>query len=167
MNLGERLVYLTAWLTTACYFAALLASPASSRRRRFWTLGWCAFVLHLAAAFHFVHHWSHTEAAEATSRRALEVTGSPAPGGIYFNYVFLLVWTLDVAWLWIAPTNYARRPRPITWIVHGFLLFIFVIATVVFGHGLVRWLGAAALVILAIRGIGRTAGRLSDRRESS
>lgn len=167
MNLGERFVYLTAWLAVACYFAALLAPRTSRRRRTLWTLGWLAFVLHVVAAFHFVHHWSHAEAAASTSRRALEVTGRPAPGGIYFNYAFLFVWTLDVAWLWIAPTNYARRPWPINWIVHGFLLFIFVNATVVFGHGLVRWLGAAALVILAVRGIGRTAGRLSDRRESS
>jgi hypothetical protein len=149
MNLGERFVYLTAWLAVACYFAALLAPRTSRRRRTLWTLGWLAFVLHVVAAFHFVHHWSHAEAAASTSRRALEVTGRPATGGIYYNYAFLFVWTLDVAWQWTAPTSYARRPRPIAWLVHGFLAFIVFNAAVVFAHGPLRWLSLAAFVVSA------------------
>src|SRR5688572_11673932 len=142
------LVYVTAWIAMGSYFAALVAPPSSPWRRRIWTLGWLAFLAHVAAAFHLVHHWSHAEAAEATTRRAAELTGSPAPSGIYFNYVFLLVWSADVAWQWLAPQSYARRRWPIAWLVHGFLLFMVVNAVIVFGHGPTRWLGAAALVVL-------------------
>lgn len=145
---GAMLVALTAWTSVALYFAALAARPASSGRRRVWTLGWLAFVLHIATAFHFVHHWSHVEAAAATDRRALELVGRPAPGGIYYNYAFLLVWTADVAWLRLAPVSYDRRPRPIAWLVHGFLAFIVFNAAVVFAHGPLRWLSLAAFFVV-------------------
>jgi hypothetical protein len=145
------IVHVTAWIAMGCYFAALVAPPSSSWRRRLWTFGWLVFLAHVAAAFHFVHHWSHAEAAEATTRRALELTGSPAASGIYFNYVFLLVWTADVAWLLLAAQSHARRPRPIAWLVHGFMLFMVVNAVIVFGHGPTRGLGlAAALILLAV-----------------
>jgi hypothetical protein len=143
-------VYITAWIAMGLYFAALLASPQSSWRRLLWTLGWLVFLAHVAAAFHFVHHWSHAAATEATNRQTLELIGRPAPYGIYFNYAFLLVWTADVTWQWFAPQIHVRRPPPITWLIHGFMLFVIINAVIVFGQGATRWLGAAALAILAV-----------------
>lgn len=162
--MGRMIVYLTAWLAMAGYFVALVAPPASSWRRRLWTFAWLVFLTHVAAAFQFVHHWSHVEAATATDRRALELIGRPAPNGIYYNYAFLLVWTFDVAWLWLAPQSYARRPRPIGWLIHGFLLFIVVNATIVFGHGPVRWLFVGALAATAKVVLQRATQRRHDRR---
>ena len=57
-----------------------------------WTAGWLVYLLHVVAAFQFVHHWSHAEAAAATARRTSEVVGFSTPAGIYFNYLFTLVW---------------------------------------------------------------------------
>src|SRR5262245_50603664 len=36
-----------------------------------WTLAWLTYLIHLAMAFHFAHHWSHTEAMRHTE----EVSG--------------------------------------------------------------------------------------------
>lgn len=156
MELGEHLVYGTARVAMTLYFAALLAmvllrsDDRVARARRLWTLGWLVYLLHVAAAFHFAHHWSHAEAAASTDFQTELETGLPISGGIYFNYFFTLVWTLDVAWWWLMPTSYAKRPRGVAATLHGFLFFIVVNATVVFGQGLTRWLGVAACVALAV-----------------
>src|SRR5262249_25533315 len=31
-----------------------------------WTLAWAAYLVHLAMAFHYYHHWSHADAVEHT-----------------------------------------------------------------------------------------------------
>ncbi len=54
----------------------------------------------------------------------------------------VLGWVIDVIWWWGWPEAYRRRPRLLTAIWHGFLIFIFFNATVVFGTGLLRWIGA-------------------------
>lgn len=156
MELGEQLVYGTARVAMTLYFAALLAlvlltgDDRLHRARRLWTIGWLIYLAHVAAAFQFMHHWSHAEAAASTDFQTELETGFPITGGIYFNYAFTVVWTLDVLWWWLAPGNYSRRPRAVAWIIHGFLFFMAFNATVVFGRGFTRWFGAAACVALAI-----------------
>jgi len=63
--------------------------------------------------------------------------------GLYLNYVFTVVWVADAAWWLLSAASYARRPRWINATVHGFMAFMFFNATVVFGKGATRWLGAA------------------------
>lgn len=156
MDLGEHLVYGTARVAMALYFATLYAlllvggDDRLARARRLWTLGYLCYLAHVAAAFHFVYHWSHAEAAAATDFQAELDTGLPIPGGIYFNYAFTVVWTLDVAWWWLAPKNYSRRSQTLSSILHAFLFFMAVNATIIFGQGLTRWLSAAACVGLLI-----------------
>src|SRR5262245_19079308 len=53
--------------------------------RWFWTLGWAAFVIHVGAAFHFYHHWSHREAVQHVQDR------SGVGEGIFASYLFTLV----------------------------------------------------------------------------
>jgi hypothetical protein len=129
-----------------------------------WTLGCVVFLLHVVAAFQFVHHWSHTAAAESTARQTFEATGARSGSGIYLNYLFTVVWAMDVAWWWLAPTSYAARPKTVTWMIRGFLLFMVFNAVVVFGHGATRWLGAAACAALATLAIRR---RFIDQDRSS
>ena len=66
MTTGEQIVYGAARAAAALYFAALIAPPQSPWRRRLWTAGWLVYLGHVAAAFHFVHHWSHADAAIGT-----------------------------------------------------------------------------------------------------
>jgi hypothetical protein len=140
-------------------YAAGLASLLLAKRRTTylretrlaWTTG-CVFLwLHLAAAFHFYHGWSHGAAYEATARDTQAVLGWPFGTGVFFNYLFAAAWTADV-WCWWrrgfeAPLGRSRRPR---WILHGFLIIMVFNATVVFGDGGVRWVAAAMFLALAV-----------------
>jgi len=122
--------------------------------RMLWTIGFGLFLLHVGLAFATVHHWSHGAAYRETARRTAELFGTQSGAGLYFNYLFILVWAVDVCWWWIAGlVAYDRRPRWIGGVVYGFMVFMAFNATVVFEHGVVRWMGAlisALLVVLCI-----------------
>jgi hypothetical protein len=122
--------------------------------RVFWTLGCAALWLHVAAAFGYYHHWSHAAATNDTAERTRVTLGVSFGGGIYFNYLFALVWTADCGWWWVARRSYERRPRWVGVVVQCYLLFIAINATIVFETGVVRAAGlvmAVALVGLAWR----------------
>jgi hypothetical protein len=166
MLTGDQLVYVTARAAMAFYFATLLvrllvdnAARRTSWRRRLGTVGLAIYLLHVAAAFQFVHRWSHAAALAATARRTAEETGFASGVGLYFNYLFTLVWTVDVAWQWLSPTSYARRSRSTSWLIDGFTFFMVFNAVVVFGHGPTRWLGAAACAVLIAVGLRSIAAR--------
>ena len=72
-------------------------------------------------------------------------------GGLYLNYLFTIVWIADVVWWWGGVERYRCRSRLVLAIMHGFLFFIVVNATVVFGAGAIRWFGLAACLWVAYR----------------
>jgi len=117
-------------------------TPRGALARWLWTWACLSFVVHVACAFHFTHHWSHTHAFEQTR---LE---SGVGEGLYVNDLFLLLWSLDVAWWWVAPERYAVRSAWVDRSLHGFMLFIAVNATIVFESGAVRWFGLMGLLLL-------------------
>jgi hypothetical protein len=149
-------VFWTARAALLLYVVALLVRltrPSPNDRppgRWLWTAGYVIFLTHLIAAFHFVHHWSHEAAYEETARRTYDALGIAVGVGIYVNHLFAVVWGIDVAWMWFGPTSYVRRRRGVEIAVQGFLAFIAFNSTVVFGHGVVRWVGILATVILAV-----------------
>jgi uncharacterized membrane protein len=147
---GDLLIRLAVHVALAFYVAGVLFRLSKRNRpaRFLWTAGCVAFLLHVAAAFHFVHHWSHDAAYAETARQTNEVVGLNWGGGIYFNYLFAAVWLGDVIWWWHNPATYLARPRWIEWLVQGFLAFIVFNATVVFGHGPIRWAGLGATVLI-------------------
>jgi hypothetical protein len=117
-----------------------------------WTLGFITLVIHVLIAFGVAHGWSH----EAAVEHVRKVGGFG--GGIVVNYLFAAVWLADLIWWWANPVGHANRPRWVGWVVHGFLAFVVVNATVVFGAPIMRdiyafvligtllwWLGAPAL----------------------
>ena len=114
-----------------------------------WFAGWLMFLVHVAAAFHVAHGWSHTAAYEHTERT------SGVGEGIFVNYLFGLMWGLDVVWLVGSPGSYARRPRWVGWAVHGFLTFVVFNATVVYGTGFIRWMGVLLFALLGWYSIRR------------
>jgi hypothetical protein len=96
--------------------------------------------------------------------------GAPYGNGIYFSYLFLVLWVADAVWLWTAgrpnPGSQAAAaacsatsvPAPQSlwrltpwWrvLVHVFLLFIAFNGAIVFEGGPTRWAGLAACAILA------------------
>lgn len=116
-----------------------------------WTLAWAAYLVHVVLAFHHIDHWSHAAAVARTYRR----TGFGE--GIYVSHLFTLLWTADVAWWWLRPGGYARRPAWVQRGLHAFLFFMVFNATVVFEHGWIRWAGAALCAGLAAAWLGRRA----------
>lgn len=76
------------------------------------------------------------------------MTGHDWGGGLFVNYAFALAWVSDVAWWWLACESYQTRPRIVEWGVQGFLAFIAVNATVVFGVGPIRWWGLGTSLFL-------------------
>jgi hypothetical protein len=155
-NPGDDLVRHTVRLALA-YWAAALAllvglAPgdwrADSGRGRLarwcWTLAWLTYLVHLAMAFHFYHHWSHADAIEHTER----VSGFGP--GIYVSHFFTLVWSLDVVYWWLRPASYAARSPWIDRLLHGFMVFVVFNATVVYESGLIRWAGIVGLGLLGL-----------------
>jgi hypothetical protein len=151
MDAGELLTRGTVDVALALYATALalrcLAAgrrPALEAARLAWTGGCLAFVAHVGCAFQFYHGWSHSQALAATAERTAEVVGLAWGGGLYANYAFGLVWAADAGWWWLRPEGYRRRPAGLEAAVQGFLGFMAFNATVVFGAGVVRWVGLAA-----------------------
>ena len=135
-----------------CYTAATVLttrrnSSAVNTSRIIWTAGCILFLAHVAAAFHFYHHWSHSAAAEDTRRQTLERLGFDFSGGLYFNYAFAVIWPGDCIRWWICKPNVEARRGVWTLAVHVFFLFMIFNSTVVFGHGFARLAGAAICLL--------------------
>jgi hypothetical protein len=151
MDTGELLTRWTVRLAMALYVASLASRGFSPRWSRIdWTVGCVVYLLHVACAFEYYHHWSNAEAYASTARQTAETVGIDWGGGLYVNYAFTLVWLADVCWWWGAASSYLARPRWVDWAVNGFMGFIAFNATVVFATGFSRWFGVAACVLLIL-----------------
>jgi hypothetical protein len=122
-----------------------------------WTWGLICFLVHLAMAFHYFHHWSHAHAFERT--RQVARVGE----GIYVSYLFTVLWGADVAYWWLRPERYASRSPWIDRSLHAFMLFIVLNGTVVFESGPIRWAGLLGLAVLAVAWWVARGGRRSRR----
>jgi hypothetical protein len=148
MSQGEFLTRLTIWITlggytagTALYFTARGRRHWETWARLAWTIGCLALLAHAAFALHFYHRWQQSSAWQETARQTAEVFGVEWGGGLYINYAFMLAWVVDTIWWWRGLDAYRRRSRALTAAWHGFLIFMFFNATVVFETGVLRWLG--------------------------
>jgi hypothetical protein len=142
-------ISLPIWISLVCYAAAVDASlgGAMSRvrdgARLFWSLACIAYLIHVAAAFHFYHHWSHQHAFDHTAERG----GFGA--AIYISYAFTVAWPIDVLSLWMIPFTQTR----VHWVhrlMHLFVAFMLFNGAVVFAHGFSRVLGIAVFGYLAL-----------------
>jgi hypothetical protein len=151
------LTKITIWLSLAGYVVGLNALTVAKGRQQWLnisrhalTLGCLLLIAHIALAFHYYHHWSHTAAWLETARQSKAVTNLNWGGGLYVNYLLAVLWLGDVLWSWVAPQHYQMRPRWITATWHGFVLFMIINATIVFGSRPARWLGIAILFEIAL-----------------
>jgi len=161
MSPGEQFALWTVRLSMLCYAASLairLRARSNNTARWCWTLGAILMAVHIVAALGVYHHWSHDEALAHTARRTAELTGWNWGGGIYFNHAFLALWMADALWWWMKPTSYLQRPRWIEILIQGYLAFIAINATIVFGAGAVRWTSVAILILLVVLAASRRSG---------
>jgi hypothetical protein len=166
---GESLTQATVWLAVGCYGLAAVCMPWLSRDgwraergdgrlvRWLWTLGWLVFLVHVGAAFHYYHGWSHQHALERTHEQ------SGWGEGIYLSYLFALLWGADVISWWIAPGWYARRSRWFDGLLHGYLAFITFNATVIFGKGAIQRGGVILFGALILSLVAALFSRLSHK----
>jgi hypothetical protein len=75
--------------------------------------------------------------------------------GLYFNYLFMLVWAIDLIWIWLANSELADRYRwlRLTWI--AYLIFIAFNGVAVFKDGWMRVGGIAAMTLIILAAIVR------------
>lgn len=127
------------------------AWPSETLLRWLWTAGCLLFIAHVACAFQFTHHWSHQHAWRHTADETKRMMGVAFGDGIYFSYVFLLLWAADVACLWLG----IRRPRWLVISVYLFLFFIAMNGAIVFEAGPTRPVGivVVALVLLPLAAV--------------
>lgn len=137
-------------LATLCYAFALLQWIRRRDARPAWTAGCVLYLAHVAAAFHYAYHWSHSMAVHETARQTAALFGVAWGGGIWFNYLFTVVWTADVLWWHWAPIQWSRRPAWIGRAVHGYMAWMFVNGAIVFPQGPSRWVAAALALLLLV-----------------
>jgi hypothetical protein len=155
--MGELLIAWSARVVVAFYLLrlaadVLIADPVRRDRwaRWAWTLGCAVYLVHVAFAFQFLHHWSHAAAVEHAARRTFEVVGFEFGAGIFVNYVFTLLWIADVV-LWWRRSLAGRSTGPVYyWVIQAIFAFMMFNATVVFGPAFWRWVAVAALVALVL-----------------
>ena len=154
MSAGEFLTRSTIWIAILAYAIGCIVFAWRQRdrwARVAWTTGCAALVAHVICAYHFFHDWSHQSAYVETARQTAAVVSLNWGGGLFINYLVATLWTVDVAWWWLAGVSaYRRRPWLLTLIWHGFLIFIIFNATVVFKDGLTRWIGLLVCLSLVL-----------------
>jgi hypothetical protein len=138
--MGELLTIWSVRLAMGCCLGRYLvdATPPAGDCRRWqarwlWTVGCLLYLVHVVCACAFFHDWSHDRAYAHTAEQTLEVVGWNWGGGLYFNYLFTVVWFADVVWHWCRIDNGDRYPGLLGEVVHGFLAFMIINATCVFG----------------------------------
>ncbi|HEV8004305.1 MAG TPA: hypothetical protein VGP63_30860 [Planctomycetaceae bacterium] len=155
--MGELLIAWSARVVVLFYLLRLAADVLivdPVRRDRWarwaWTLGCAVYLVHVAFAFQFLHHWSHAAAVEHAAHRTLEVVGFEFGAGIYVNYLFTLLWVADVV-LWWRRSLAGRSMSPYSyWVVQAIFGFMMFNATIVFGPAFWKWVAAAALVVIVV-----------------
>jgi hypothetical protein len=110
-----------------------------------WTLGVALSVVHVVVAFHFVYRWDHEAAVAATVQQSVDRFGVAWRGGIYVNYVFVILWLVDVCWWWTAPGSYQSRPLALERARFLVFLFMFVNGAIVFASGAGRVVGGISV----------------------
>ena len=161
MDTGEFLTRGTIWVSIVGYVVGSVVfalSPLSRRRAQWdsaarvvWSVACASLIAHFISAFQFYHGWSHAAAYRDTARQTEEVFGFNWGGGLFINYALLIAWIVDLAWWWRSGLDsYRKRPWPLVALWHGLLIFIIFNATVVFGDGMVRWVGLAICLLLTL-----------------
>lgn len=153
----------TVWLALFLYVWAELElakrrdALARSRVRWLHRLAWLSFVAHVVCAFHFYHQWSHAQAMADTARQTAAMVGWNWGGGLWFNYLFAVLWTSELAWAELDGQGYRTRAGWVNWSVRAFFFFMLFNGAVLFAQSPQRWLGLLLCGALAWAWRPRTA----------
>ena len=160
-------VYLTIW-AALCLFTAGEIGRARNARGVGWpwhasALGLGLSIVHTLLAFEVVHGWSHDDAVRNTAMQTERVFGVGVGSGVYVNYVFFVVWLLDLV-RWRQDGGIERRSTGALVALHTFYLVIILNAAVIFAAGSRRAAGAILMVVLAGAWVRQLQGSVATRR---
>jgi hypothetical protein len=162
----DAIIRWTARLAVACYVSRLCWDVAGCRdaasqkkARLVWSVGCAIFLLHVAAAFHFLYGWSHESAYEHVRKRTFDQTGWNSGFGIYINYAFTLLWLTDTILWWRRP-DWPEQRLPY-WITQGVFAFLMFQATAVFGPWF--WTPLCAVIALFLLILSSNKHRIHDK----
>jgi hypothetical protein len=145
-------VYLTIWIALGLFTAGEIGRARHPRGIGWpWhasALGLALSILHTVLAFDVVHGWSHEDAVLNTAIQTERVFGTAVGWGLYVNYVFFLVWLLDLVDWRRRAGGVERRPTAALLALQVFYLVIVLNAAVIFAAGSRRAAGAALVLLL-------------------
>ena len=145
-------VYLTIWIALGLFTAGEIGRARHPRGIGWpWhasALGLALSLLHTVLAFDVVHGWSHEDAVLNTAMQTERVFGTAVGWGVYVNYVFFLVWLLDLV-DWRRAGGVERRSTAALLALQIFYLVIVLNAAVIFAAGSRRAAGAALVMLLS------------------
>jgi hypothetical protein len=124
------------------------AAAEALANRTLWSAAALLALINSAAAFMTFYDGQHDVARVETARQTAALTGIAFTGGIYVNYLFLFVWTVDAAWWHVGPASYARRSRALSLAIRGFIFFIILNGAVIFADGWARVVGVASVMLV-------------------
>ena len=151
MDMALLLTTATIRVALLCYVAASGLWLACRNQRKIdrwalgcWTIGCGFFLAHMLCGFAY-HDWSHAKVYAYTAQETQRLIGWEFGAGIYFNYLFAVVWSCDVIrrwWLegyaWASPCGYAAQ---------AYMAFIAINGTIIFKSG---WIRGVAILALAV-----------------
>jgi hypothetical protein len=145
-------LYSTIWISLALFVAA--QHGYRSWRTPQWVqtanaAGLALCVIHIGLAMGSVHGWSHASAIDATAVQTASVYGVRWGGGVFVNYLFVIVWALE-AWWRTGANRSAVASRAARWGLRTFYAIVVVNAAVVFARGSMRVAGAVLVVALLL-----------------
>jgi hypothetical protein len=139
-----RLAVLSMFMTFALQLRGW--KETSPTVRNIWFFGAINALVHSVGALLAFHGGSHQAALQATAAQTQELMGFSFGAGLYFNYVFVLIWLFDATARLIVPQSYSGWGLGYRGFVYGFLGFIAFNGTVVFKSG---WIQALSLLAMA------------------
>ena len=155
MSAVELAVFGTISAAVICWAAA-----ETLANRALWSVAALLALIHSAAAFMIFYDGQHEIARVETARQTAALTGIAFTGGIYVNYLFLVVWTADAVWWLLASDSYARRSRALSLAIRGFIFFIILNGAVVFADGWARIVGVVSVMLVVASWFLRRSSRL-------
>ncbi|MEM9940392.1 MAG: hypothetical protein AAF939_02305 [Planctomycetota bacterium] len=144
-----RISLLWMFATLAILIFRRMSHPTwSELARSSWLLGSFFSFLHASLTMGFYHRFDHNLAWEHTANQTQRMMGVSVGVGIYFNYLFVIIWMADALWWVGSPNSYLKRSKILNRIVYGYLLFIAVNGAIVFETGPTRWASIVGFSIL-------------------
>ena len=147
-------LYSTIWISLGLFVAAQHGYRATAPPVPPWVhwanaAGLLLCAAHIGIAMGGVHGWNHTNAIAATALQTESVFGWRWGGGVFVNYLFVIIWTLEAWWR-------TRTPRAFSgsgvarWVLRTFYAVVVFNAAVVFARGSMRAAGAVLVAGLLL-----------------